>query len=38
MSSLLNIIVNFYPICLQRYNRIRMNRVISQAKRPFDPL
>jgi len=28
--TVLNIIANLYPICLQRYNRIRINRVIQK--------
>lgn len=29
---LCNIFGNFYPICLQRYNRIRINKVLSKLK------
>ena len=29
---LLNIFVNIYPICLQRYNRIRINRILNRFK------
>ena len=31
--TVLNVITNLYPICLQRYNRIRMNRVMQKRQK-----
>jgi hypothetical protein len=28
----INLCVNFYPVCLQRYNRIRIRKVLSRKK------
>ena len=29
LSLVLNIFLNIYPICLQRYNRTRINRILN---------
>lgn len=31
--TLLNIITNIYPICLQRYHRIRIHRILDRHQR-----
>lgn len=32
LSILVNIYGNFYPICLQRYNRIRINKILCKLE------